>query len=149
MYQPLLIIHSLLRYAVLFAALYAIYRAVVGWQKNLPYTSDDNKASVFLIIFVHTQLLLGLVLYFWLSPWASASFDMKDPVVRFWKVEHLSTMLIAIALFQFGRIVSKKSATDLLKHKKAAIFYIIAFVILMAGIPWPFMKTVGRNLLPF
>jgi len=149
MYPSILVLHSLLRYALLIAAIYAIYRAVAGWQKNLPYTSADNKASVFLIVFVHTQLLLGLLLYFGVSPWASVPFDMKDRLVRFWKVEHLSTMLIAIALFQVGRIVSKKAATDLLKHKKAAIFYIIAFVILMAGIPWPFMKTVGRNLFPF
>ena len=149
MYHWILVLHSLLRYALLFTAIYAIYRALVGWQKNLPYTSTDNKASVFLIIFVHTQLLLGLLLYFIVSPVASMPFDMKNAVIRFWKVEHLSMMLIAIALFQVGRIVSKKSATDLLKHKKAAIFYIIAFVILMAGIPWPFMKTVARPLLPF
>jgi hypothetical protein len=149
MYNILLILHSLLRYALVFTAIFAIYRAIVGWQGNKPFTSADNKASVFLVMFMHTQLLIGFLLYFVFSPFAELAIDMKNPVVRFWKVEHLAMMVIAVALFQVGRIVSKKAATDVEKHKKAAIFYLIGFVILMAGIPWPFMKTVARPWLPF
>ena len=148
MYDVLLILHSLLRYALVFTAVFAIYRAVSGWQTNQPFTSTDNKASVFLVMFMHTQLVIGFLLYFVFSPFAEIGIDMKNPVIRFWKVEHLALMVMAVALFQVGRIVSKKAATDLLKHKKAAIFYTIGFVILMAGIPWPFMK-VARPWLPF
>lgn len=149
MYEILKLAHSLFRYAVVFAALYAIYRAYSGWLGKKPFESTDNKASVFLIIFVHSQLLFGLVLYF-LSPWTSAPMNvaMKIPELRFFKVEHISMMVIAIALFQVGRSLSKKATEDLAKHKKAAIFYTIAFVIMMASIPWPFMK-VSRPWLPF
>ncbi len=149
MYDFLRITHSLLRYAVVFAALYAIYRAYTGWKQNKPYEAADNLASVLLIIFVHTQLLVGLLLYVQ-SPWTSAPMNvaMKIPELRFFKVEHISMMIVAIALFQVGRSVSKKASTDLLKHKKAAIFYTIAFVVMMVSIPWPFMK-VARPWLPF
>lgn len=150
MYDFLKIIHSLLRYALVFTALYAIYRAIVGWQTDKPYTSADNKASVFLIIFVHSQLLLGLVLYFFYSPYVKPPMNvaMKIPELRFWKVEHISMMLIVVVLFQLGRTLSKKAIEDGAKHKKAAIFYTIAFVLMMASIPWPFMK-VARPWLPF
>lgn len=149
MYDIIKILHSLFRYALVITALYAIFRAISGWQGNKPFESADNKASVFLIIFVHSQLLLGLTLYF-LSPWTSAPMNvaMKIPELRFWKVEHISMMVIAGALFQLGRSLSKKAATDLAKHKKAAIFYTIAFVLMIVSIPWPFMK-VARPWLPF
>jgi uncharacterized membrane protein len=148
MYEALKIVHSLLRYALVFAAIYAIYRAVSGLQNKTPYTSADNKASVFLIAFVHTQLVLGLLLYFVFSPWTSLPMNMKDSVIRFWKVEHIAVMVIAVVLFQLGRTFSKKATEDIQKHKKAAIFYGIAFVLMMASIPWPFMK-VARPWLPF
>ncbi len=148
MYSILLIIHSLLRYALVFAALFAIYRAITGMQNKTPFTALDNKASVFLVMFMHTQLLVGFLLYFVFGRHANIPMDIHDPEIRFWKMEHLALMIIAVALFQVGRIASKKAATDLLKHKKAAIFYIIGFVILMACIPWPFSK-VARAFLPF
>jgi hypothetical protein len=138
-----------MRYGLIIAAIYALYRAYSGWQKNTPYSSADNKASVFLIIFVHSQLLLGLLLYFQ-SPWTSAPMNvaMKIPELRYWKVEHFTMMIIVAALFQVGRSISKKAKTDLEKHKKAAIFYTIAFALMMISIPWPFMK-VARPWLPF
>jgi hypothetical protein len=38
-------------------------------------------------------------------------------------------MLIVIVLITVGRVKSKKATTDILKHKKGAVFYIIAFVL--------------------
>lgn len=148
MYDILLILHSLLRYALVFAAVFAIYRAFTGWQNKQAYTSLDNKASVFLVMFMHTQLLIGFLLYFVFSPFADLPVDMKNAVLRFWKVEHIALMILAVVFFQVGRIVSKKATEDVIKHKKAFIFYTIGFVILMAGIPWPFSK-VARAFLPF
>lgn len=148
MYDILLILHSLLRYALVFAAVFAIYRAFTGWQNKLAYTALDNKASVFLVMFMHTQLVIGFLLYFVFSPFASMAMDMKNPIIRFWKVEHIALMILAVVFFQVGRIVSKKAKEDVMKHKKAFIFYTIGFVILMAGIPWPFSK-VARAFLPF
>ena len=97
MYDVLLILHSLLRYALVFTAVFAIYRAVSGWQTNQPFTSTDNKASVFLVMFMHTQLVIGFLLYFVFSPFAEIGIDMKNPVIRFWKVEHLALMVMAVA----------------------------------------------------
>ena len=143
MYQILLIIHSILRYAFLFSAFYAIYLAVSGWQSKSPYTSKDNKASVFLILFTHTQVVIGLLLYFVFSPFTSTPMKeaMKDGVLRFWKVEHIAMMLVAAVIIQVGRILSKKASSDLAKHKKAAIYYIIGLLLVLASIPWPFAQV--------
>ena len=150
MYPILLTLHSFLRYAFLVAALYAIYKAVYGWSNNSPFTASDNKAGVFLILFTHLQVVIGLVLYIFLSPFTSTPMKdaMHDPVMRFWKVEHIAGMLIAATLIQVGRIVSKKAPTDLQKHKKAAIFFIIGLVLVLASIPWPFSQA-ARPLFRF
>ena len=63
---------------------------------------------------------------------------MKNPVARFFAVEHITMMLIAIVLIHIGRARSKKALTDLAKHKAAFWFYLIALLLILAGIPWPF-----------
>lgn len=69
---------------------------------------------------------------------------MKDATLRFWAVEHGFTMLIAIVLITLGRVLSKKAATSELKFKKGAIFYTIAFIlILWAGLIKPNMLGAG------
>ncbi|MBC8110579.1 MAG: hypothetical protein H7Y04_05915, partial [Verrucomicrobia bacterium] len=98
---------------------------------------------------MHLQLLLGLILYFGLSPFGLKAFDlgmkvvMKTPTYRHWAVEHITTMIIAVAIAQIGRIVSKKAPSDLLKHKRAAIYYSIAVFLILLSIPYAF---VGERL---
>jgi len=144
-YPYFLLVHSVLRYVLLMLAVYAIYRAWSGWLGNKSYETADNKVSVFLIATVHTQLLLGLALYFFMSPYVKSGLAdmknaMKTDLLRYWTVEHITVMLIVVVLFQLGRTLSKKAATDIAKHKKAAIFYTIALLIVFLMIPWPFYQ---------
>jgi putative Ca2+/H+ antiporter (TMEM165/GDT1 family) len=69
---------------------------------------------------------------------------MKDATLRFWVVEHGSIMLMAIVAITLGRVLSKKASTSELKFKKGAIFYTIAFVlILWAGLIKPNLLGAG------
>jgi uncharacterized membrane protein YozB (DUF420 family) len=143
LYPYFLLVHSVLRYVLLLLAVYAIYRAWSGWLGNKPYEAADNKVSVFLIATVHTQLVLGLALYFFMSPYVKSGLAdmknaMKTDLLRFWTVEHFTAMFIAVILFQLGRTLSKKATADVAKHKKAAIFYTIALLLVFLMIPWPF-----------
>lgn len=61
---------------------------------------------------------------------------MKDSVSRFWAVEHMMMMIIAVALAHIGSGRIRKGADDQAKHRAAAIFFTIAFVVIMASIPW-------------
>jgi hypothetical protein len=61
---------------------------------------------------------------------------MKDDSLRFYAVEHISMMLIAVVLVHIGRAKSKKSKTDIEKFRIASIFFLAALVLILAGIPW-------------
>lgn len=142
MYIGLLHLHSFLRYILLFLIIFAIVRSVKGLLNKTTFNPTDNKIGLFLMITAHTQLLIGLFLYF-ISPFIQIAmvrgmgFAMKDAVIRFWAVEHIGGMVAAIALITIGRIITKKATNDNQKHKRSVIFYTLAFLLIMMLIPWP------------
>jgi hypothetical protein len=88
------------------------------------------------------QLLLGLALYFILSPITGNVFQdfggaMSNAVLRFWAVEHVFGMVIGVALAHVGRVRVRKTADAARRHKLAAIFFGLALVAILAAIPWP------------
>jgi hypothetical protein len=62
-------------------------------------------------------------------------------------VEHLAGMLLAVVITQVGYSISKRATTDRRKFLRAAVAYSLAAVLIVASIPWPFMKY-GRPLFP-
>ena len=56
---------------------------------------------------------------------------MKNPMLRYFAVEHIAAMLIAWVMIQMGRTLSKKAIDDNSKHRKAAIYTAIATVIII------------------
>ena len=99
------------------------------------------------------QLLLGLLLYLVISPSMAeirANFGaaMKDPVARFWAVEHITSMLVAVVLVHVGRVLGRKAATPDSRRMKLFICFGIATVLMLLAIPWPGMRA-GRPLLRF
>ena len=144
MYSILLDLHSLLRYVALLLLIITVIKAFSGWLEKKQYTSLDNKLSLFTLIAMHLQLVIGLLLYF-ISPIVQAGISdmvvaMKNPELRFWTVEHISLMIVAIALITVGRIVSKKTTDSVIKHKKTAIFFLLGLLLILVSIPWPFTK---------
>jgi len=140
-------LHSVNRYVVLALLIFAVIRMFNGWMAKKPFTASDNRISLFAFIACHLQLLFGLVLYA-VSPIIEVAFSdvgsaMQDPQVRFYFVEHSLLMIIAIALITVGRISAKKMATDELKFKRTAIFFGIGLLLILAMIPWPFLKDFG------
>jgi membrane protein DedA with SNARE-associated domain len=92
-------------------------------------------------------LVVGLVMYF-MSPWFSALTNnakevMANPQARFFAVEHISMMIIAIALITVGYSRAKRQEDDKRKSKTILIFYGIGLVLIFAMIPWPFLKEFG------
>jgi hypothetical protein len=140
MYNLLLIAHNGLRWLFLAAALYAIFRSVKGLMGNGDYTPADNKAASFVIIFAHTQLLSGLILWF-VSPTVQTAITdmgaaMKDKLLRLALLEHPLTNIISIVIIQIGRIQSKKAYENAVKHKRILMFYGIGLILILSRIPW-------------
>src|SRR5260221_306254 len=128
----ILVLHSLNRYALLILLLVVIGKSLTGWMNKSPFEKADDKLSLFLFISTHTQLLLGLILYFVSPAVIFSSASMKEAVARYWLVEHISGMLIAIVLITLGRILSKKLSDSTAKHKRLFIYNITALVIIVA-----------------
>ena len=151
MYNGLLLFHSVLRWLILLLAIIVIFRSVAGMMTpGRAFSKGDRRASLFLMIAAHTTLVVGL--YLWcFGPWGLANIQnlgfggvMKDRVYRFYAVEHLVGMLIAIVLITLGRGAAKKNIPDRAKHKRTFWFILVAFVIILATVPWPFREGIGR-----
>lgn len=125
------ILHSGNRYLILAALVFVLYRSWSGWMGKKPYEKADNTASVALLSLSHLQLLLGLIQYFVTSAFTRSGLPISDPWVRYFKMEHISAMILAIVLIQLGRTFSKKVSDPVEKHKKVAIYTTIAALIIV------------------
>jgi len=142
MYKGLLDLHNVLRWAILILLLIALLQAF-GKKAGI------RKSSLWLLICAHTTFLIGL--YQWITgnlglkliQNAGFSVVMKDAASRFWAIEHITGMLIAIILITIARGKAK-----VFNYKAAAWLYLIALIIILATVPWPFREGIGRPWLP-
>lgn len=136
LYHILLRSHSGLRWVFLLLMLLSLYylaqNAFSAREKNI------RKLNLFTMIMAHIQLLLGFSLYFTSPKVVFAASSMKDTVLRFFLVEHISLMLIAIALITIGYVKTKTISQTVSGAKKAFIYYLISFILILLSIPWPF-----------
>jgi len=145
MYEIFKDLHSWFRYVVFILVLAAIIQSLLGWFGKKPYTEINRKINLFALISVHTQLLIGIVLYF-LSPFVKFNhYTMKDPTTRYFTVEHWVMMLIAIALITIGHSRAKKTELSEGKHKTIAIFYSIAFLVIVVAIMAGHLPVLGSR----
>ncbi len=132
----IVLLHSLLRWVLCILLLATIIKSINGVVTKRAFANSDNKISLFLMISAHTQLVVGILLYF-ISPMVMFG-NMKDSQIRFFTVEHSTLMIIAIVFITLARIRSKKAATDAAKFRMLMIFSLIALVIILLAVPWPF-----------
>lgn len=134
MYTGLLHTHSSVRYLVLLLLIAVIVKSLLGFTGKKPFVKADNMLSLFLLIFTHIQFLAGLLLYF-VSPFVKFGPDtMSDKFTRYWTVEHIFGMLIAVVLITVARSTSKRMTDDTAKHKRLFILNTVALVIIVAVI---------------
>jgi hypothetical protein len=141
MYTGLLILHSWLRWVVVLSGLAVVAASAAGMTRRRPWQgSDDLRVRVFTTS-IDVQFLIGIVLYGLLSPVTYAGFAdmgaaMRDPILRFYTVEHIFGMVAAIALAHIGRARVRKAA-EAARHRTALIFFGMAIVVILLSIPWP------------
>lgn len=139
-------VHSILRWLVLLFAIIAIAKAFTGMQGQQPYGKSDRMAGMLFTSVVDVQLLLGLLLYFTSGLGIKniqangMGYVMKDGFARFFAVEHITMMLLAVIIIHIGSAKSKKAPNDHAKHKLSFWYYLIGLLIILASIPWPFRK---------
>ncbi len=154
LYSGLLHLHSIMRWVILILLIVAIYKAYTGMTSSRLYDKNDKKVGLYLMISAHITLLIGLYQWF-VGPLGLKNIQllgmggvMKDANYRFFAVEHITGMLIAIILITIGKGVAKKNMADRAKHKKAFWMFTIAFILIFLSIPWPFRQAIARPLFP-
>lgn len=138
MYNFLVHAHSGLRWIILILLLLAIINAGRSMSSG-KYLKKDKLLNLFAMISLHIQLLLGFVLYFQSQKVVFADGWMKEPLTRFFGMEHLVLMLVGITVITIGRSrAEKKLEGTRNKHRAILISYTIGLLIILASIPWPF-----------
>jgi len=136
-------IHSGWRWVVLILMLAAIVVSFMGWRSKKECSKGDIKIFMFAMISYHIQWTLGLVMYFMSQKVVFGGTTMSNPVYRFYTVEHILGMTIAMALITVGYSKSKRITESEKKYKKIFWFYFISLLVVLATIPWPFRALGG------
>ncbi len=141
MYTQLLHSHNGLRWLVLLALMVSILLSFSGWFGKRDWKRSHSLSGLLLVIFMDLQFVVGVVLYAFESPITKAAFNdfgaaMQNPMLRFYAVEHILMMVIALVLMHIGRAKSKKDIAPWKRHRSAAIFYSLTLLIILAAIPW-------------
>ncbi len=120
----------------------AVFKSLIGLFSGGTYQKLDNVLAASFVGTMHLQLLLGLILYFFVSPLVAEAramgygAAMKEPDLRFWAIEHLALMILAAVFAQAGRSISKKSSDDVVRFRFQSIFFGAAMLLIILGIPW-------------
>ena len=139
--QALVSAHSGLRWIALLLLLLAIINAFTA--KN--YEKKHRLVNLFTMITFHTQLVLGIILYFLSDKVQFTEGWMKQAMYRFYGMEHLTGMLLAIIAITIGHSKSKKAADAASKFKAIKLWYVLALILVVAFIPWPFRTELAAG----
>jgi hypothetical protein len=149
MYSAVLLAHSWIRWIALVAAVGTVLAAL---RIRIPADrSAADRWSLIAMAALDLQMLLGLLLYFALSPFTAEALKdmsaaMQNPQLRFWAVEHVSSMFVAVVLAHVGRaLVRRANTTPVAVRRRLLICFGLAAILMIVGTPWPGFAN-GRPL---
>jgi hypothetical protein len=134
-------VHSSLRWIVLLVAVIVFAAFLWGWLRKKKFNRLENSLSLLLMIVMDVQLLIGLALYFFLSPITQSAlqfgrYQLEDANVRFYALEHPLTMILAIAFAHIGRIAIKKAEVDSVKFRRGTLWFGLSLLFMLSRMPW-------------
>jgi uncharacterized membrane protein YozB (DUF420 family) len=141
MYSFFLAVHNIFRWIVIILLFLALIRAYWGWFGKREWTSTDRKVGTFYSISIDVQLLLGLILYFLLSPITRTAISdfgaaMSSADLRFFALEHILYMVLALIFAHIGVAAARRVNEDVSKHRRAAIWFSLSLIVILLGMPW-------------
>ena len=149
LYNALVHIHSVGRWVVLILLVFGILNSLIAGSR--PYIRTDNRLGLLLTTAADLMFLVGVILYFFgdrgykLIQRNGFNVVAKDAFLRFWALEHMAGMLIAIILIHIGKSQGRKHISDKAKHRRTMIFHLVALLITLVSVPWPFRHLVGAG----
>jgi len=140
MYEILKTAHSGWAYLLLLVLAVATINALIGFFAKKEFGNKDFSLALVGLIVTHIQLLIGLALWAF-SPYSNLLFTntsevMSTPALRLLALEHPLMMIIAVTLLTIGYSKHKKKIVSRGKFKMLAIFYTLAFLVVLSRLPW-------------
>ena len=134
-------VHSVLAYIVLIVLILAFLNATSGWLSKRDFKmSKDLRISLFALILSHTQLLIGLIVYFissnGLNAITSIGIGNLNSAARLLALEHPTTNIIAIVLITIGWSKHKRKEASEAKFKTLSLYYGLGLLLILSRIPW-------------
>lgn len=136
MYSGIVHLHSGLRWILLGLLLYVIFNAYQKWKSGEGFSAKDKKMNLYALILTHSQILIGFYLYFSSTKVSFAEGWMKNPIARFFGMEHIMMMIIGAVLITIGNSMGKKKP-GAAGAKSAFWFFLIGLLVILSRIPWP------------
>ncbi len=149
MYSILLFAHSWLRWIVIVCGVAATL-AALSETSGPDRTGRADRWGLAFMMSIDIQMLIGLLLYLVVSPNMAVIREnfgaaMQVATLRFWAVEHIGAMLVAVVLVHLARVLARKAPTAQAKRVRLAICFGVATILVLAATPWPGMRA-GRPL---
>jgi hypothetical protein len=148
-YVVVLLLHSWLRWVVLALGLALLAVATRDWVIRAERRPRSDVLARMFLRALDTQVLAGLVLYALLSPLPRAGVSdlgagLSDPVLRFYSIEHVFGMVVAVGLAHVG--LGRARSSDVARRSRAvAVTMLLWLVVTLASVPWPGLAY-GRPL---
>ncbi|MBM3771558.1 MAG: hypothetical protein FJW27_09820 [Acidimicrobiia bacterium] len=139
MYQTVLTLHSWNRWLALVLAVAATINAFLRTPHIIDGRPRGSKWDTCFMAAVDLQVLLGLLLYFGLSPYSTEAMNnpsgaMKSASLRFWGFEHEILAFGSMAAVRLGRIFATRgSATPETRQRRRIICFAAALVTMLAA----------------
>ena len=131
--------YSYIAFVALILLIVASINAIIGMSSNKEFKDGDRKLSLFALIFTHTQLLIGIILYFVSQKgfeMLTSGNAMGNKELRLVALEHPLINIIAVVLITIGWSRHKKMTTDKAKFKSIGIMFALGTILILSRIPW-------------
>lgn len=142
MYEPLLFIHSWIRWVVLLGAIFFFIRSIKGVVKKETWGESENHFIWAYNQIFGYQVLFGLTLWLGLSPITKAAFKdfsliQDNFMVLFYFALHGFSMIMALGVFHMIKAKERRQSDSQKKFKLYVVGFGIILTIFFFAIPWP------------
>ena len=141
-----MILHSWNRWLVLASAVATLAVAIRGRATHREWTRTDQRLGLVFISVLDLQAVLGLSLYLVLSPIipkTAAEFKaaMHVSALRFFAVEHITMMVLALIAAHVGWLLAKRAPTSRARQRRVTWSVALSLLLILAAIPWPWVAA--------
>ena len=135
MYEIIQKLHSGWAYVAFLVLVIAVVNSIIGLLSKKSYTETDKKIGLYALGAIHTQAVIGLLVYF-VSPLGFSGFSMSDSALRLTSMEHPLMNVLGVVLMTVGWVKHKKLSASESKFKTVAIYYGLGLLLILSRVPW-------------